>query len=366
MCCGSEGNRKLEAVLERSLDDQLHARTLKNVYLTSAQLQARSEMHRKRWDMLRLKVYSINSKIQKLLSVQSDVKRLIQLLSENVIKRLRHQLKLQVKAGASIKAVLKKLEKAIAGDYHPAGFGMDDLDYAELGLISGGARMVYAMSKKEGHASQSTVKRAHDRPRLFTSIRNLTQADVAKNLQSFFLRGHEQPKSLVHMMIDDVNIEARRRASPADGHVRGYGRESNFDAVSSTEVRSFSNLQELKQAEENGDLLLAQEMTVYALGRNARNGYALSLVGASGSAKKGASASHLLDGIESVVSAYRSGGDGIESSGWAKIGPVSTIQTDGASIMRSALHEYCTKFTMGPSSGVRQALGVLSRQRRQG
>ena len=359
-CCGLEGNRKLGAVLERSLDDQLHARTLKNIYLTSAQLQARSEMHRKRWDMLRLKVYSMNSKIQKLLSVQSDVKRLIQLLSENDIKRLRHQLKLQVKAGASIKAVLKKLEKAIAGDYHPAGFGMDDLDYAELGLILGGARMVYAMSKKEGHASQSTVKRAHDRPRFFTSIRNLTQADVAKNLQSFFLRGHEQPKSLVHMMIDDVNIEARRRASPADGHVRGYGRESNFDAVSSTEVRSFSNLQELKQAEENGDLLLAQEMTVYALGRNARNGYALSLVGASGSAKKGASASHLLDGIESVVSAYRSGGDGIESSGWAKIGPVSTIQTDGASIMRSALHEYCTKFTMGPNSGVRQALGVLS------
>jgi len=30
------------------------------------------------------------------------------------------------------------------------------------------------------------------------------------------------------------------------------------------------NLQEMKQAEANGDLLLAQEMTVYALGRNAR------------------------------------------------------------------------------------------------
>jgi hypothetical protein len=156
------------------------------------------------------------------------------------------------------------------------------------------------------------------------------------------------------MMIVDVGIAARRRASPADGHMRGYGRDSNFNAVSSTEVRSFVNLQEMKQAEANGDLMLAQEMTVYALGRNARTGYGISLIGASGSAKKGASSGHLIDGIGAAVHAYRA-----DPNGWSKAGPISTVQTDGASIMRQAMHQWCTKYQMPERSRVRQALGEL-------
>jgi hypothetical protein len=282
--------------------------------------------------VLKLKLFNQTSALNRLLSVQSTHKRLIQLLSENNVPRLRQILDQKLKAGASIAVVLRDVEKAIMGQYHPKGYTETDLDLAELALILGGPRMLYALNQECGFASKSVVLRREDRPRFITSVGNLIGNDILTNLESFFLRSsikvaapapapagpelanseHEgmgelvdsdedeqgdEPaaprikQTLVHMMIDDVNMEARRRPSPADGKVRGYGRESNFAAVRGNEdleVRSFLNLQEIKSAEDNGDLVLAQEMTVFALGKNDDRGYNISLVGASGSAKKGA------------------------------------------------------------------------------
>ena len=214
----------------------------------------------------------------------------------------------------------------------------------------------YAENQEGDSASIETVRKYEERRRFLTSVGLLAKEEVVHNMQAFMFSEapEQQAKCVNHAMVDDVNIEARRRPSPADGKMRGYARESNFDVVTSMEVRSFTNLQEIKAAEESGDLVLAEEMTVFAIGWNAEENYSISLVGASGSAKKGATAKDLEQMIDLVIQSYRA-----DPKGWDKQGPLSTVQTDGAAIMRLALHKLCTKYKVLPASPVGKALGVL-------
>ena len=84
--------------------------------------------------------------------------------------------------------------------------------------------MLYALNQESRFASKSVLLRWEDRPRFITSVGNLTDSDIGTNLESFFFRskgrvaaegdGPAAPQikqTLLHMMIDDVNMEARRR-----------------------------------------------------------------------------------------------------------------------------------------------------------
>ena len=67
------------------------------------------------------------------------------------------------------------------------------------------------------------------------------------------------------------------RLSPEDGRMRGYGRENNFDGLQ-MEVINGQTLEALKNAEnrEEKPLRLGEELTVFAIGANRENEYAIS------------------------------------------------------------------------------------------
>lgn len=62
-----------------------------------------------------------------------------------------------------------------------------------------------------------------------------------------------------HLMIDDINIEKRRRVSPHNNIIRGHAREGDFSNVS-LHLNSYQVLQGIQAAEAAGQIELADEL----------------------------------------------------------------------------------------------------------
>ena len=94
-----------------------------------------------------------------------------------------------------------------------------------------------------------------------------------------------------------------------------------------------------------GGLRLSEELTVFALGANHEIDYQISLVAASGTAKKGAKALHMQPMLETVLTEWR-------RKGQDSRGRVVDIVKDGASIMNAAVFPLVTTCTIDRSSAV--------------
>ena len=108
----------------------------------------------------------------------------------------------------------------------------------------------------------------------------------------------------------------------------------------------------LKSAHDEGHLLLAKELDVFAIGANRETNYGLIITAASGTAKKGETAEPMADAINLHIDIWNS-----DSRFYDARGPMTTVQSDGAAVMRRALHLALTKHTIDATSKVGVALG---------
>ena len=175
---------------------------------------------------------------------------------------------------------------------------------------------------------------------------------IVRNLESFELRRPPSERSAHHLQIDGVAISERFRPSPHDGLLRGAARESNWAKCPSLEIKSYLDLVMLKSAYDEGHLLLAKELDVFAIGANREANYGLIITAASGTAKKGETAEPMADAINLHVGIWNS-----DSRFYDARGPMTTVQSDGAAVMRRALHLALTKHTIDATSKVGVALG---------
>ena len=83
---------------------------------------------------------------------------------------------------------------------------------------------------------------------------------MVENLNNFALRRPVPASPMVHhLMIDDINIEKRRRVSPHNNIIRGHAREGDFSNVS-LHLNSYQVLQGIQAAEAAGQIELADEL----------------------------------------------------------------------------------------------------------
>ena len=148
-------------------------------------------------------------------------------------------------------------------------------------------------------------------------------------------------------MVDDVNIEKRRRVSPHDNIIRGHGREGNFSNVSLV-LNSHLVLQGIKDAEAAGEIELADELSVLAIGANSKTDYAISLLAALATKKKGSKAEDLAHAVKICLEEWQRRGE-------YSRGPITTLQHDGASIMNACVFPYVTIFEINKAS----AIGII-------
>ena len=143
---------------------------------------------------------------------------------------------------ACLQVILREVAKAIDGKYRACGYTEREKKVADLVLILGGPRLLYALHKECGLCSAATVRRYVDRPRFRTSAVLPTREDVRQNMSNFFLK-RKGARALNSAMVDDVNGEGRPRPRPTDAALLGFGRQSKFPT--SMTITDYGSLHEV-------------------------------------------------------------------------------------------------------------------------
>ena len=205
---------------------------------------------------------------------------------------------------------------------------------------------------RHGFVGKDTIRKHRLFPRFVTSWGSgVEMTTIRTNFDRFALaRAPPAGLRIHHLMVDDLAIEPRRRPSPEDNLMRGYGRESDFTGVS-VDVNSYSVLQALESAEEAERLRLGEELTVFSIGANHGEDYAISLTAAHATCKKGAKARDMAPTILANIQGWETVRPNNEVP-WETRGPITTIAKDGASVMNQAVHPYVTQFTIDRTSAV--------------
>ena len=95
-------------------------------------------------------------------------------------------------------------------------------------------------------------------------------------------------------------------------------------------LNSHQTLVQIKAAEEAGEIALADELSVAAIGANSKTDYSISLLAALATKKKGSKAEDLAHMVTICLSEW-------ERLGERERGPITTLQHDGASIMNQTV-----------------------------
>ena len=346
--CRNLGSDKgLARLVEMAQDDELHKSSVKNVYLNHTQLSARGAHHKAKADKARLYTYRERRKLARLGATLADHQKILLMLQKNNVKRTREFLTRMQDRGASPAMIVKKLALAIQGKYTPRPeISVENLDKTEHALILGGSRLLHALQQNEGYLSQSTLVKHRERKCFISSWNsNVYPKTIATNLENFALAKAPPPaKKIYTLMFDGVALEPRRRVSLNDNKVRGYTRQGDFGGLD-LNLTCMQSLIDLEAAEKEGRIELAEEVDVFAIGANDETNYAISLLAASATAKKGASSVSIAPIITNCVIEWK-------AKAWEQRGPITTIAHDGASIMNQAVFPFATEFQIDHHSKV--------------
>ena len=176
-CALAHEAAELRAILDRAANETIHTTTVKDVFLTHKQLSRRRAYHKARAHKHQLQLLNHAARIKQLLSKESDTKRMIHLLAENRLPRLKALMAQMVKRGHSLKYTIETLNAAIEGRYHPKVYDKEDREESDLVKILGGPRLLHAMHVCRGMMARSTLQLL-PHPRLVTSATTVGRAEV--------------------------------------------------------------------------------------------------------------------------------------------------------------------------------------------
>ncbi|KAG1861685.1 hypothetical protein F4604DRAFT_1929762 [Suillus subluteus] len=125
------------------------------------------------------------------------------------IPRLQQIVNIALRNGASIHAVINKLEDALEGVYHPRGYDASDLDIAMLVYRLGGRQLLFALSQKLTIPSLCTLRTRSTFTVLTPTIGPICNEHFNQNIHAVVLSNLTSSTSLcgVSLMIDEIALE---------------------------------------------------------------------------------------------------------------------------------------------------------------
>ncbi|KAG1858796.1 hypothetical protein DFJ58DRAFT_840379 [Suillus subalutaceus] len=222
------------------------------------------------------------------------------------------QLKLQIvnvalRNGASIHAVVNKLEDALEGVYHPQGYDASDLDIAMLVYRLGGHQLLFALSQKLTIPSLRTLRTRSAFTVLTPTIGPIHNEHFDQNIHAVVLSNLTSSTSLcgVSLMIDEIALEEMAV------HFSKYNKVGSLcwkhSHLVDPVLQTYESAVNIAQKIHNGEVHLGKELTV---------------IGASWNATGAA----------------------------AQIGPVWSLATDGDATRRAASHKLFLKIPLPQDS----------------
>jgi len=360
-CMQMNADPTLEALIEKSTNEEFHVSKANLDYLTQSQLRKKIIYMREKNIKLRLELLNKDRKVLLVCCKLDDFKALMINMVGNNIPRIQQILRQGMKRGRSIEYTNKLLHKAREGLYRPKGYNDEDLDLAIINYKIGGSRVAYANNHSNSHggASQSTVKRRAYVPRFLPISSDILHATVMENFMRFMFNDKatseldKGTKVLYTMMIDDVKTERRLRVDEATGEVIGLCYHACVNDIS-TKVRSKEDCIAIRDAVNAGDAHYGTEMTTIAFGANREKEYHPTIVACSAGCLNNDPAERTKKLLEMCLTIY------IRNPKGQKLrGTLSTIQPDGAIAFVRIGHQLFFKEPMQKSHPLYEKLSKL-------
>ncbi|TFY57754.1 hypothetical protein EVJ58_g6829 [Rhodofomes roseus] len=275
----------------------------------------------------------------------NDHQRLVVLLANNDVQRLHHLLSVALRKGASPKALIAQIDRAINGLYCDRGqFDERKIKAAFLSKVLGGPRLLFALTKSDRFPSGSTVGRRMKIPELDPSISTPTRPEFKRNFASLCNPEHnplpprygstKQLAGLV-VMVDGIAIEERCRYLPSRNAIAGLAREDAGKV--SLEVKSYEDVQKVENALLDGVCSHGKDATVVSIAPYARVDHYNALPLVVSPSNKRETGEQLAHWLWEFCDSWRTDphGEAVRGAFWA-------LASDGDAAFRLAKHIICS------------------------
>ncbi|KAE9387350.1 hypothetical protein BT96DRAFT_1005201 [Gymnopus androsaceus JB14] len=212
------------------------------------------------------------------------------------------------------------MQDALSGVYHAHQYTDCEKDIALLGLCLGGRTTAYVLNHSAGLPSVRTLYAEQQFTIIKPMLRHINRLDIAHNIQH----------ALIPVLIDEIAINEAPVFFSHENCVGGLCWKHGLHI--DTKLTTFDNAIAIRNAIDNGTVHLGKEMTVAAVVSIGEDGLYPILTAASCKEEDMEDSVYIFQMIIDEITAQANQLN-------SKVGHLSSIATDGASIRRAA--SYC-------------------------
>lgn len=262
-CLEIKETESYKKLIKNADDQDLHKSTYNDRYLSQKQLSLRVSNYREKYQMSRLATLNSVKKYNSLKNTLSLHQRLLILLKDNDIPRLRSLLEVAMKNKRSVRYILQKIIDVVDGIYM-ARPKESDKDLALLIQQMGGPALLDIVHRAIGLPSNSTAYRLLRQTCYMKSTLSATPSDVLQNVEFDLVA---QPPFSRMLKIDETFVNNRIGWDPRSNEIVGFCYE--HAEAKETFFESEEVIDKLCDKLERGEIHQCKEVTAFAIAANA-------------------------------------------------------------------------------------------------
>lgn len=270
-------------------------------------------------------------------------------VAEKDVPRIQQVIQTAIRGGASMRAIVNKIEDAFEGLYNPKGFGSRALDIATLTYRIGGRKLLYALNHGLGLPSLRTLRNYMGFTRIMPTIGCISPSEIQHNIEEGVIKtrtaGNKTERRGVSVLMDEVALEEMACHFKHANSVGGLcWKHSHLVGLT---LNTWNAAVNIAKCLANDTVHLGKEMSVVAVSLFGESGVYPLLAAPTCKQETAADMEWIFD---TILEAWN-------KHGKAQVGPIWSFATDGDATRRAAGYN---KFVKIPLSTASSLYGTLS------
>ncbi|KAI4519147.1 hypothetical protein K525DRAFT_206789, partial [Schizophyllum commune Loenen D] len=279
---------------------------------------------------------------------------LYELVAKNEVPGLQRVISTAFKENVAVDGLIKRVEKAIDGEYHAKNYTANDIDIAMALYEFGGAGAVHAAHKSHlALPSLETIRRyRQDFSLRISALKAGLVADGGENIQTLFRPRDSVPRRLIGhgLATDEVSGDGRVCYVPKTDQIAGFCQE-HVENLNSVEMGpDLTNSMEAARAVKEGKVHIGKEFTCAAILPHSRTDYGARPILLAPTCKRGL----VSDSVQLLMSGIRSWQ--LSPYGERAHGPLWYLASDGDATRRNAMYKICMRRQLDPRGDLHRRL----------
>ncbi|KAK6977109.1 hypothetical protein R3P38DRAFT_2436017, partial [Favolaschia claudopus] len=288
------------------------------------QLQEKIAHLKDQLNVMRLQVLNLSRSLSSAQKKIDEYHALIQFLGTHSVPGLHRIFPNALNEGWGIKALFERIQAAFHRRYTPRNYTQYEIDLAILLYELGGGSAVYAMSHSifalpslntlQPYRRQLRPRPCLTHPDIVTISNNISAVFGSHKEKGGIIRGGPEKKCMHGLMLDELAIERQIGYDPSTDEMVGFCLEHIKPLDTLLVGKDTRTVEAAVAAVKDGQVHIAHEATVAAIGHLTRNDYGAKPVFVGPTCKKGNWRS-MLETIQSILEAWNHSPDGAEKHG---------------------------------------------------